>query len=722
MINEYFRMKKAIFTMVLASTVVAATAATNPFFDYKNWKTPHGTYPFNEIYAEHYMPAFEEAMKQGLQDIDDIVNNPAAPTFANTIEAYEASGEMLGVVAGCFYNLTHAETNDSIQQIEMELSPKMSEYSATIRLNEGLFQRIKAVYEQRDKLKLNKAQYKLLEDIYESFANNGANLSPEDKQVYRELTAKLSQLTLQFGQNVLKATNAWSMLITDEALLAGLNEDTKAVLRTNAEQKGVEGWLLNLKPTTIIPVMKDLDNRDIRRELYTANVSKCIGGEFDNTAIIKEIVNTRLALAQLFGKKTYAEKSLYKTMADTPENVYKLLDQLRDAYMPAAREEVKEVEEYAHAHGFYAAHLQPWDFSYYSKKLKQEKYAISDDDLRPYFELESVKKGVFGLAERLYGLTFKENKKIQVYHPEVTAYEVFDEKGKFLAVYYADFHPRDGKRGGAWMNDFQPQYIKGKKDHRPHIVNVMNFTRPTADKPALFTYDEVRTFLHEFGHALHGMLTRCQYESQSGTNVPRDFVELPSQFNENFIDEKEFLDTFAKHYKTGEKLPQELLDKMHASQTYLAAYSCARQLSFGYLDMAWHSLEQPFEENESLGILESVLRFSDQAMEQVQVLPNVQGTQMATAFTHIFSGGYAAGYYSYKWSELLDADAFSVFKEAQKKNGSIFDKKAAKRFRENILEKGGTEKAMDLYKRFRGGEPTINALLERDGIKVQEIK
>jgi len=722
MINEYFRMKKAIFTMVLASTVVAATAATNPFFDYKNWKTPHGTYPFNEIYAEHYMPAFEEAMKQGLQDIDDIVNNPAAPTFANTIEAYEASGEMLGVVAGCFYNLTHAETNDSIQQIEMELSPKMSEYSATIRLNEGLFQRIKAVYEQRDKLKLNKAQYKLLVDIYESFANNGANLSPEDKQVYRELTAKLSQLTLQFGQNVLKATNAWSMLITDEALLAGLNEDTKAVLRTNAEQKGVEGWLLNLKPTTTIPVMKDLDNRDIRRELYTANVSKCIGGEFDNTAIIKEIVNTRLALAQLFGKKTYAEKSLYKTMADTPENVYKLLDQLRDAYMPAAREEVKEVEEYAHAHGFYAAHLQPWDFSYYSKKLKQEKYAISDDDLRPYFELESVKKGVFGLAERLYGLTFKENKKIQVYHPEVTAYEVFDEKGKFLAVYYADFHPRDGKRGGAWMNDFQPQYIKGKKDHRPHIVNVMNFTRPTADKPALFTYDEVRTFLHEFGHALHGMLTRCQYESQSGTNVPRDFVELPSQFNENFIDEKEFLDTFAKHYKTGEKLPQELLDKMHASQTYLAAYSCARQLSFGYLDMAWHSLEQPFEENESLGILESVLRFSDQAMEQVQVLPNVQGTQMATAFTHIFSGGYAAGYYSYKWSELLDADAFSVFKEAQKKNGSIFDKKAAKRFRENILEKGGTEKAMDLYKRFRGGEPTINALLERDGIKVQEIK
>ena len=707
--------------MALATTMVA-TAATNPFFDYKHWKTPHGTYPFNEIYAEHYMPAFEEAMKQGLEEIDAIVNNPAAPTFANTIEAYEKSGELLTVVAGCFYNLTHSETNDSIQQIELELSPKMSEYSSTIRLNEKLFQRIKAVYDQRAKLKLNKAQQKLLEDIYESFANNGANLSPEDKQTYRELTAKLSQLTLQYGQNVLKATNAWTMLITDEALLAGLNDDTKSMLRANAEKKGLDGWLLNLKPTTTIPVMQDLDNRDIRRELYLANAGKCVGGEFDNTAIIVEIVNTRLALAHLFGKKNYAEKSLYKTMAETPENVYKLLDELREAYMPAAQAEVKELEEYAHAHGFYAAHIQPWDWSYYSKKLKQEKYAISDDDLRPYFELEAVKQGVFGLAKRLYGLTFKENKKIQVYHPEVTAYEVFDEKGKFLAVYYADFHPRDGKRGGAWMNDFQPQYMTGKKDHRPHIVNVMNFTRPTAEKPALFTYDEVRTFLHEFGHALHGMLTRCQYAAQSGTNVPRDFVELPSQFNENFIDEKEFLDTFAKHYETGAALPQELLDKMHASQTYHAAYACVRQLSFGYLDMSWHSLEKPFEVNPTIGTVESVVRFSDQAMASVQVLPTVPGTQMCCAFTHIFSGGYAAGYYSYKWSELLDADAFSVFKQAQKKSGTIFDKKAAKRFRENILEKGGTERAMDLYLRFRGGEPTINALLERDGIPVKEIK
>ncbi len=715
-------MKKLLITMALAATTLVAGAATdNPFFHYKEWKTPHGTYPFNEIKAEHYMPAFEEAMKQGLADIDAIVNNPAAPTFQNTIEAYEKSGEMLTIVAGCFYNLTSSETNEQLQQIEMELSPKLSDYSSTIRLNEGLFQRIKAVYDQRGNLKLNKEQQKLLDDIYESFANNGANLSPEDKQTYRELTARLSQLTLTYGQNVLKATNAWTMLLTREEDLAGLNDDTRALLRANAEKKGLEGWLLDLKPTTYRPVMEDLDNRDIRRELYTAYNSRCIGGEFDNTQIIIDIVNTRLALANLFGKQTYAEKSLHKTMAETPEQVYKLLDQLRESYMPAAKQEVEELQQFATANGFYAT-LQPWDWSYYSKKLKIEKYSVSDDDIRPYFELEAVKQGVFGLAKRLYGLTFKENKAIQVYNPEVTAYEVFDEKGKFLAVYYADFHPRDGKRGGAWMNDFQGQWMDGKKDHRPHIVNVMNFTRPTADKPALFTYDEVETFLHEFGHALHGMLTRCQYSALSGTNVPRDFVELPSQFNENFLGEKEFLDTFAKHYKTGEPMPQELIDKIKRAQTYHAAYACVRQLSFGYLDMAWHTLSAPFAVPADLTTEEAVIKFGNDAMRPVQVLPDVPGTQMETAFTHIFSGGYAAGYYSYKWSELLDADAFSVFKAAQQKSGTIFDKKAAALFRKHILERGGTEPAADLYRKFRGGEPTINALLERDGIKAVEVK
>ncbi len=719
-------MKKTFIIMALVATSLSAFAADNsnagnPFFNYKNWKTPHGTYPFNEIRPEHYMPAFEEAMRQGLEEIDAIANNSKAPTFQNTIEAYEKSGQMLSVVASCFYNLTSAETNDELQKIEMELSPKMSEYSATIRLNEKLFQRIKTVYDSKDKLRLNKEQSKMLDDIYESFANNGANLTPENKLKYKELSARLSKLTLQYGQNVLKATNAWTMLVTNEQDINGLNDDTKQMLKDNAAKKGLNGWLLDLKPTTYIPVMQDCNNRDIRRELYTAYNTRCIGGEYDNTQIIIDIVNTRLELAQLFDKQTYADKALVKTMAETKENVYKLLDQLRDNYMPVAHNEVKELQEFAQQQGFYGQ-LQAWDWSYYSKKLKNEKYSVSDDEIRQYFPLDAVQQGVFGLANRLYGITFKENKNIPVYNPEVYAYEVFDEKGKFLAVYYADFHPREGKRGGAWMNDFQPQYMEGKKDHRPHIVNVMNFTRPTADKPALLSYDEVRTFLHEFGHGLHGMLTRCQYSAMSGTNVPRDFVELPSQFNENFIDEKEFLDTFARHYKTGEKMPQELIDKIKASSNYHAAYACVRQLSFGYLDMAWHTLTAPFEVNECQTMQDAVIDFGNKAMEQVQILPNVPGTQMETAFTHIFSGGYAAGYYSYKYSELLDADAFSVFKEAAKKNGSIFDKKAAKLFRENILERGGTEKPIELYKRFRGGEPTINALMERDGIKAIVIK
>ena len=662
-----------------------------------------------------------------MAEIDAIVNNPAAPTFKNTIEAYEKSGELLSIVAGCFYNLTSAETNDELQAIAMELSPKMSEYSATIRLNEGLFQRIKAVYDQKDKLKLNAAQIKLLEDIYESFANNGANLNAEQKQVYKELSAKLSQLTLVYGQNVLKATNAWTMLITNEADLAGLKDDTKAMLKANAEKKGMQGWLLDLKPTTYIPVMEDCQNRDIRRELYTAYNSRCIGGEFDNTQIIIDIVNTRLALAQLFEKACHADKSLTKTCAESKENVMNFLDQLRDSYMPVAKQEVAELQEFAKGKGFYAT-LQPWDFSFYSKQLKEEKYAISDDLLRPYFKKENVVEGVFGLAKRLYGVTFKENKNIQVYHPEVTAYEVFDQKGKFLAVYYADFHPREGKRGGAWMNNFQEQYMDGKFNHRPHVVNVMNFTRPVnveangenltgQSKPALFSYDEVETFLHEFGHALHGMLTQCQYAAQNGTNVPRDFVELPSQFNENFLSEKEFLDTFAKHYETGEVIPQDLVDKIQAAANYHVAYACVRQLSFGYLDMAWHTLTEPFVVPETLTATEAVIKFGDKAMAGVQVLPLVPGTHMQYAFTHIFSGGYAAGYYSYKWSELLDADAFSVFKAAKAKNGSIFDKKSADLYRKNILEKGGSAKPMDLYRAFRGGEPSIDALLERDGIK-----
>ena len=707
---------KKLFVMTLAAMALIGCqkADTNPFFNYKNWDTPHGTYPFEEIKTEHFMPAFEQAFAEGYAEIDSIVANPEAPTFENTIVALDEAGEMLNCVAGCFYNLTHSETNEQLQALEQELSPKMSEYSTSIILNEGLFARVKAVYEQRDQLTLTADQKELLQDTYDSFANNGANLDAEAKEKYRELTSRLSKLTLTYGQNVLKATNAWTKLITDEALLQGLSDDTKAMMKANAEKKGEQGWLLELKPTTYRPVMEDLDNRELRQELYTAYNTRCIGGEFDNTQIIVDIVNTRLEIAQLFDKCNYAEKSLVKTCAENQENVYNLLNQLRDSYMPAAKNEVKELQDYAKELGF-EGELQSWDFSYYSKKLKDAKYAISDDLLRPYFELETVKQGVFDLANRLYGLTFKLNKDIQVYNPEVSAYDVFDADGNFLAVYYTDFHPRDGKRGGAWMNDFQPQYVRNGVDHRPHIVNVMNFTRPTADKPALFTYDEVETFLHEFGHALHGMLSRCTYASQSGTNVPRDFVELPSQFNENFLGEKEFLDTFAKHYQTGEPMPQDLIDKIKAAQNYHAAYACVRQLSFGYLDMAWHTITKPFAPKGDLQ--QAVIDFGNEAMAQVQVLPDVAGTQMQTAFTHIFSGGYAAGYYSYKWSEVLDADAFSVFKAAQATNGSIFDKESADKFRMHVLEKGGTEHPMTLYRRFRGGEPSIDALLERDGIK-----
>ncbi len=706
---------KKVTIMAIAALTLASCG--NPFFNYKNWDTPHGAYPFEQIKTKHYMPAFEEGMKQGLAEIDAIVNNPEVPTFENTIEAYTNSGELLTVVAGCFYNLASAETNDELQELEIKLSPMMSEYASTIRLNEGLFQRIKAVYDQRDSLDLRPDQRMLLEDVYEGFANNGANLSPEDKETYRELSMKLSDLTTAFGQNALKATNAWTYVVEDESQLSGLNEDTKSVLLANGKKHGHEGkYVLDLKPTTTIPVLQDCDNRELRHTLYMASNQRALGGEFDNTAIIVEIANTRLALAQLFDKKTYAEKALYKRCAENPENVMNFLNNLRDAYMPAARKEVKELQEYAQSLGFTET-LQPWDWSYYSKKLKDAKYSISDDVLRPYFQLENVIEGVFGLAKRLYGITFVENKDIPVYNPEVKAYEVFDAEGQFLAIYYADFHPRDGKRGGAWMNGFQDQYIMPDgTDHRPHIVNVMNFTRSTETKPALLTYDEVETFLHEFGHALHGMLTRCYYASQSGTAVPRDFVELPSQFNENFLGEKEFLDTFAKHYETGEAMPQDLIDKIQRANNYHAAYSCVRQLSFGYLDMAYHMIEQPMEiaNNDTLT---TVVDFTNKAMDQVAVMPVVSGTQMVTAFTHIFDGGYAAGYYSYKWAEVLDADAFSVFQQAQAERGSIFDKQAADAFRTNILEKGGTEEAMVLYRRFRGGDPTIDALLKRDGLK-----
>ena len=685
-----------------AITVAASVLSNNPLLEI--YKTPHQTIPFNKLKNEYYYPAFQEAMKQHSSEIEVIINNPQAPTFENTIEELEKSGSLLTKVGSPFFNLLSSETNDELQAIAEKVSPLLTEHSNSVKLNEKLFARVKTVYLQKDKLKLTSEQKMLLKNTYEGFANNGANLSEADKTIYRKLSKDLNLLTLQYGQNVLKETNAYNLLITDKSLLGGLSADFLEALAANAKKNGKTGWLLNLKATCYVPFMKNADNRDLRRELYMANATKCMnGGEFDNKENVKKIVNIRLKIANLLGYKSYADYELIDRMAENKTNVFNLLDKLLAAYKPAAVKEYDAVQEFADKKGAYFK-IQPWDWAYYSEKLKDEKFSINDEMLKPYFELEQVKKGVFGLATKLYGVKFKKNTDIPVYHSEVDTYDVLDENNKFLAVLYTDFHPRDGKRAGAWMNDFKPQWMDGKTDSRPQITIVMNFTRPTATKPALLTYDELSTFLHEFGHSLHGMLTKCRYQSLSGTSVYRDFVELPSQIMENWGSQKEFLDGFAVHYKTGEKIPSELIQKIKDSENFNAAYLCLRQLSFAYLDMAWHCIEKPFDND--------VIGYEKSAMSSTQILPLITQTSMSTNFSHIFSGGYAAGYYSYKWAEVLDADAFSVFE----KNG-IFNKKTADSFRKNILEKGGTEHPMLLYKQFRGQEPTIDALLKRNGLK-----
>ena len=683
-----------------ALTATAAIAA-NPFFS--EYKTPHGTVPFEEIKLEHYMPAFEKGIEEEKKEIDAIVNNTKAPTFENTIVALEHSGVLLSRVSRPFYGLLGAETNDELQALAQQLSPLMTEHSNSIRLNEKLFARVKTVYEQKEKLKLNAEQQMLLQKTYDGFARSGANLTDADKAIYRELSKELSLLSLQFSQNSLKETNKYSLHIANKDVLAGLPDFVLESLADNAKKEGKEGYIISLKATSYVPVMKYVDNRDLRRELYMANATKCTSSEFDNRQVIKDITAKRLQMANLLGYKTYADYVLVNRMAENTQNVYNLLDELLEAYRPTALNELAEVQAYADRNGAYFK-LQPWDWSYYSEKLKAEKFDLNDEILKPYFELENTKKAVFGLATRLYGITFKKNEKIQVYHPEVEAWDVLDEKGKYLSVLYTDFHPREGKRAGAWMSSYKGQWLEGKKDSRPHITIVMNFTRPTETKPALLTYDELTTFLHEFGHALHGMLTKCTYESLSGTSVYRDFVELPSQILENWAPEKEFLDGFAVHYETGEKIPAELIQKIRDAENFNTGYLCLRQLSFCYLDMAWHGLAQPYDGD--------IIEFEQSAMSRTKLLPTVPETAMAPTFSHIFSGGYAAGYYSYKWAEVLEADAFSVFS----KNG-IFNKKTAQSFRENILQRGGTEAPMTLYKRFRGQEPTIDALLIKNGVK-----
>ena len=695
------RMQKILFIITLLFTY-NMTQASNPFLS--KYRTPYGTAPFDQIKTEHYEPAFEAGIRQHQQEIDAIVNQRSIPTFENTIEALDRSGDLLTRVSSVFFALLSAESNDEMMEISQRISPKLSEHSNNINLNEGLFQRVKAVYDNREKMNLTPEQTMLLTETYNGFVRSGANLSGANKERYRQLSSELSQLTLTFGQNVLKETNRFSMLLTDETALEGLPQGIIEAAAELAREEGKEGWLFNLSYPSYVPFMKYSSRRDLREKMYRAYNSRCTGGEYNNLDIMKRIAEVRLEIARLMGKNTYAEYALERRMAQNSQNVYNLLNQLLEAYTPTALQEVKEVQGFAIGKEGKNITLMPWDWSYYADKLKNAKYDLNDEMLKPYFELENVKKGIFGLATDLYGITFQKNEAIPVYHPEVEAFEVKDADGRMLAILYTDFHPRSGKRSGAWMTEFKGQWREENgEDSRPHITIVMNFTRPSGNQPALLTYDEVETFIHEFGHALHGMFANTTYPSLSGTNVYRDFVELPSQIMENWLSEKDFLDRFAVHYQSGEKIPAALVQKIRDAGNFNVGYACLRQLSFGLLDMAWHTITAPIDTD--------VATFEQKATASTQILPTVGGTVTGAQFSHIFSGGYAAGYYSYKWAEVLDADAFALFKER-----GIFDQETAVSFRKNILEKGGTEPPMELYKRFRGSEPSIEALMKRDGI------
>lgn len=678
--------------------------AQNPFF--QKYNTPHETVPFDKIKMEHYEPAILEGMRRHSEEINAITENPETPTFANTIAAYEKSGDLLNRVLTVLGNLRSANTCDEMQALAQKMAPQLSEHSNNISLNEKLFARVKTIYDQKGKLQLSTEQNKLLSDTYDGFIRSGANLKGEQKEKYRELTGKLSLLGLKYAENNLKEENNYQLVLTNKEQLAGLPESAIEAAAQTAKEKGVEGWVFTLQVPSYVPFIRYADDRELRKQIFTAYNTKCSkNDEFNNEQTVKEIVNIQMSIAQLLGFNTYADYVLRKRMAGSSDAVYKLLNQLLEAYEPTAQKEVKAVQKLAAETQGENFKLMPWDWNYYSEKLMKRDYNLDEEMLRPYFELSKVKQGVFGLATKLYGITFRKNTEIPVYHEDVDAYEVFDKNGSYLAVLYTDFHPRASKRSGAWMSTFKDQWIDEKTggNSRPHIILVMNFTKPTADKPALLTYDEVKTFLHEFGHGLHGMFANSTYESLSGTSVYRDFVELPSQLMENYMTEKEFLNTFARHYKTGETLSDELIQRIIDSSNFNVAYGCLRQLGFGLLDMAWYSRNAPFEG--------SVKEYERNAWGKTQILPPVEGACMSTQFSHIFAGGYSAGYYSYKWSEVLDADAFSLFKQK-----GIFNPGTAESFRNNILSKGGTEHPMTLYKRFRGQEPSIDALLIRNGI------
>ena len=672
----------------------------NPFFE--PYGTPHDTVPFDRIRIEDYEEAFMEGIRRDNEQIEKTINNPERPTFDNTIintEEDEGYYDLLSRVSTVFFNLLSAETNDEMDALAQKMQPILTQHANDVRLNPKLFERIKYVH--RHHRQLTAEEKMLLDNCYDGFVRSGALLDEAGKERLRQLTEEASMLSLQFSQNLLKENKAFTLDITDEALLDGLPETAREAAALTAKEQGKQGWVFTLDMPSYSPFMTYSTQRELRKQLYMARNTVCTRDNSENNLdICKRIVNLRREIAQLLGYKTYADYVLKHRMATNTHNVYKLLNDLIDAYKPTA---IKERDELKKLSG--DERLKPWDASFYTHKLQMKKYNLDAEMLRPYFELSNVIKGVFGLANRLYGITFKENKNIPVYHPDVKAYEVFDRDGSYLAVFYADFHPRKGKQGGAWMTEYQGQFIDRKGENvRPHVSVVMNLTKPTEDKPALLTLSEVETFLHEFGHSLHGMFANTRFESLSGTNVWWDFVELPSQFMENYAVEKEFLKTFAFHYKTGEPLPDELIRRIVKSRNFMAATACLRQVSFGLLDMAYYTKKDEFTDD--------IIPFEKQAWKKAVLGEQLPDTCMTVQFSHIMAGGYAAGYYSYKWAEVLDADAFAVFKRH-----GIFDQKTAQSFRDNILSKGGTEHPMTLYKKFKGSEPTIDALLKRNGIK-----
>ena len=694
-------MKKLLIAGAALALITGCNMKTNPLLTESS--APFGAPQFDKIENEHYLPAFETAIAEAKAEIDAIIANEEEPTFENTIEAMEYAGETFGNVASIFYNLMEANTNDQMQEIAEQLSPMLTEYEMYVSLNPVLFEKVKTVYEKRNELGLAQDQMKLLEDNYKGFVRGGANLSDEDKELYSKWSEELSLTTLQFSKNVLAATNAYVLNITDEADLVGLPEFVRTMAAETAAEKGLEGWAFTLQAPSYSPFLKYSENRELRRQIWTAYNTRAIGGEFDNTEIVKKIVDLRIKIANILGYETYADYALEERMAKNKQTVTEFIMNLLEPSLPFAKKDVADVFAYAKKNGFEGKRLESWDFSYWSEKYQQAEYSLSAEELKPYFQLESCIDAVFGLATRLYGISFTELDNVPVYHEDVKVYEVKDADGSHLALFYADFFPRASKRGGAWMTEFRGQSIKDGVEKRPFISIVCNFTKPTADAPSLITHDELTTFLHEFGHALHGIFAQGRYGSLTGTNVSRDFVELPSQIMENWAFEPEYLNSFAKHYQTGEPIPADLIEKIVAAKNYLAGYAQVRQLHYGLLDMSWHTLTAVPEEG--------TVEFESKALAPYAVMPAVEGTAFSGSFSHIFSGGYSAGYYSYKWAEVLEADAFSLFKEK-----GIFNTEVAASFRENILSKGGAQDEAVIYRNFRGHDPQPEALMQKLGL------